>query len=347
MREVFPYVNYATAHLDFSYNFRYYSHHMSYGELVGPDPRIIHDIARPISQIELYDRQQLEQRANMLGLTLEECQQIYFGLANQLIAPTSHGRTADVLRELATQSKEAMESMWEASGNKTTKAAYTDASGAYVPEREELHRQIIRRELGRVPSRIGRPLTWFILAGATGSGKSTIRTEYQGARGGAVLTDPDEIRESLLPGAKGDPIKTHMTHNEAGEISSDLFTQALATRKPIISETTLRSIDWYNQHIPLARQAGYEVDLLYLHTQFPISFGNALTRTQRPIPLHVLLSCTQGMINVLGMAGREDIRSIGIVETAKGRGVLLKDMERHDPIRKDMQRHIRQFHHLL
>jgi predicted kinase len=316
----------------------------------GPDERGIPLLARPLGELKGYEEEDLIAKADMIGLTPADCQRFYYSLRNQLVTATPDGYSAALLREIAQRSRRIMKARWEASGQRTTKSQYSDRTGRYTEERQTIHDEIITQELSRVPVRVGKRPTWLILAGAAGSGKSTVVRELQGKYGASVLTDPDGIREELLPDAVEDPIQTQMSHDEAGDISDKLLGAALGSGRSIISETTLRDMRWIDRYFKEALMREYDVNMVYLHTQFPISFGNALLRATRPIPPDVLLSCVSGQKNLLSMGWRRSyFSSVSVIETAHGKGESLDVMRKdpNSPIKSDIQRHIRQFQGIL
>lgn len=140
--------------------------------------------------------------------------------------------------------------------------------GAWLPERDKLHRQIVDdlyKQAANVPNQ-GRAI---MLGGPAGAGKSTVLEGKLRVKPGSFLViNPDDIKEELarrnlvpeIPGYDDlSPMdRTTLVHRESVRIADMLADRAYRDRKNLIWDTTMTRSDLALYRIKRMRQSGYD-----------------------------------------------------------------------------------------
>lgn len=114
----------------------------------------------------------------------------------------------------------------------------------------------------------------IIIAGPNGAGKTTFANEFLGAQARPfAFVNADEVAHGLTVG----PVAQSATNIRAGRIMLDRIDELVEAGADFAFETTLASLT-YAHKIPLWRQRGYKVSLLYLRLP---SVAHSLARVQR------------------------------------------------------------------
>lgn len=177
-------------------------------------------------------------------------------------------------------------------------------SSDYLPERQDLHRQIVDDLLGdKVPQRddsgFVKP-TAFFMAGGTASGKSTfLRQRGDELRlppeESTIHVDPDEIKNSLPEYQElkrlGDPYAAQAVHRESGDIARLAIDQATAAGFNVVIDGTGNSSPGeFVEQLTRMDADGYAVDVTYVDVALETATDWSLDRAERdgrgvPIPL--------------------------------------------------------------
>jgi HK97 family phage portal protein len=152
--------------------------------------------------------------------------------------------------------------------NDTKNANFDKATGKYSPDRQQLHDATVDKIVGDREAPTGRPPVAVILGGGTASGKTTASRTLMGDNPNMVRLDPDEIK-THIPEYGG--LKEIDPANAAGRVhaeSSDVTKQALAAtingRYDLCYDTTTSNSDKASANIGVMKEAGYEVNALFV-----------------------------------------------------------------------------------
>jgi len=174
----------------------------------------------------------------------------------------------------------------------STKETHQDSRGQYTPERQELHRKIIKKFMWRVPCVVNRDPIAVIMGGPPGAGKSTY-LKKSGFKyinyANFFLINADDVRE-LLPEYTG--WNSSAVHEEASDITKELIAQVGANcRQDIIWDGTLSKSDKYIEMTKRLHGMGYKVYVIYIMVPKEVSIERANTRYKgsgRYVPLNVI-----------------------------------------------------------
>ncbi len=166
---------------------------------------------------------------------------------------------------------------------------FTNAAGAWNPERAGLHSEIVRKMLKGatgVPSQ-GKAI---IAGGLGGSGKSTVLGKHAGISQRDYLTiNPDDIKEEMakrgmVPEVKGlSPMEASpLVHEEASHIANLVAHQAYDRKKNVIWDITMSSPGSVRRRLSEMRKAGYhDVRAVFVHIPVETSVQRARDRHRR------------------------------------------------------------------
>lgn len=171
-----------------------------------------------------------------------------------------------------------------------TRGRWIQPGGAYTPERQALHRQIVEHFLGSgraVP--VGeRPRATF-MAGGSGAGKSTVKkaiTERGELPKHYVDIDPDGIKE-MLPEYQqlldaGERRAAMLVHEESSDIAKMVLNEAEARRFNVVIDGTGNSESGkFVGKLLKQESAGYDVDVIVVDVRTSEAVARAMQRAER------------------------------------------------------------------
>lgn len=195
-------------------------------------------------------------------------------------------------------------------------------SSDYLPERQDLHRQIVDDLLAdKVPQRddsgFVQPTAYF-MAGGTASGKSTFLRQHADELGlppeeSTVHVDPDQIKESLPEYQElkrlGDPYAAQAVHRESGDIARLAIDQATAAGFNVVIDGTGNSSPGeFVEQLTRMNENGYAVDVTYVDVALETATDWSLDRAERdgrgvPIPLvfNIHASVSRNFMDVVNL----------------------------------------------
>lgn len=173
-----------------------------------------------------------------------------------------------------------------------TKLLYTDESGQYTAERQQLHAQIVADEFKHVRCiKRGKPIAVFT-GGSPGSGKSKFLEKHADYLLSPDIfhLDADQIR-TALPDYKG--WNATVTHRETQDIVNDLL-EKLGDgncRYDFIYDGTMNKAQKYFKLIQRVKAMGYETFIIFMDVPYGIAKKRVLDRykhTGRFVPSVIL-----------------------------------------------------------
>jgi SPP1 gp7 family putative phage head morphogenesis protein len=173
---------------------------------------------------------------------------------------------------------------------------HTDEQGNYTPEREALHEQIVQKYLDaykphemvqRALDRGDMPPTLLLLAGGTGAGKTTtlgtisppmVQLGVNVAADDIKMYDLSEWAQ--LAASDYWEAGAGVLHEESSHIAKQLLNRAMAAKKDIVYDATLRNKAKAMALFDKARKQGYRLELLYVDADPEVALTRAKIRAQ-------------------------------------------------------------------
>lgn len=178
-----------------------------------------------------------------------------------------------------------------------TKTAHMK-DGAYTPERQALHADILGKFLSQDAVRNATPSegenpTFTILGGRGGSGKSWFNGKVFDPKK-AIVLDADEIKH-MLPEYEG--WNAFQVHEESGDLFDAITEKAKALGLNIVHDATMKTPGKAVALVKGFKEAGYKVAAHYMHLPRAEAAKRAVKRflgpTGRFVPPEVILGNTQ------------------------------------------------------
>jgi predicted ABC-type ATPase len=181
-----------------------------------------------------------------------------------------------------------------------TQTRYSNSKGVYNRERAEYHKEIIKelfKNYEDAKPKEGENPTFIVLGGRGGSGKSKFNgLVYDKSK--YIVLDADEIK-NFLPEYKG--YNAYEVHEE----SSDILKQALGKARKlglnVVLDGTMKSLGSTENKIKDFEQAGYNIEMYYMHLPREKATERAIGRFMgengRYVPFEVLTSMKENEAN--------------------------------------------------
>lgn len=174
-----------------------------------------------------------------------------------------------------------------------TNKKYSNGNGIYKRERAEYHKEIIKeifKNSKNAKPEKGEKPTFIVLGGRGGSGKSKFNgLVYDKSK--YIVLDADAIKE-LLPEYKG--YNAFEVHEESSDILKRALQKAQKAGLNVVLDGTMKSFNSTEKHLKSFDDAGYNIEMYYMHLPREKAAERALGRFMgdngRYVPLEVLLS---------------------------------------------------------
>ncbi len=253
----------------------------------------------------------------------------------------------DTIRDLKGISRRRMAEDRDGYEGRTTKQVHSDpVTGRYNPTRLYFHHKIVEEKLHGLKQKEHPEIVFLV--GAPGTGKTSLRNEMLGRIPRYAVTDPDSMREVVLPNfdaTRGEDV--YHTQEEVFDLATEVLDEAVRRRVDAVCETTLRNTDWVMDIMKQAKD--YRFRMVLLHTPLHECFKRAVAWRSRAASIDFLLTAVSGYDNFLTLAklgALGDNGSFKILDTdlktgqrklifdQEGNEVLLNDQERVDEIQR-------------
>jgi type VI secretion system secreted protein VgrG len=163
----------------------------------------------------------------------------------------------------------------------------TPPSDQLSPAEYSAYRERVFSTLGTAGPAQGQPVA-IILAGQPGAGKGGLRdeaTKQLASQGGAVAVDPDDCR-ALHPkyvqwAKENDKTAAARTHTDASRVADDLRDDAIAQRKNLVIDGTLKNPEKAAQLVADLKSKGYRVEVQTLAVDSQTSWKSVQDRYQQ------------------------------------------------------------------
>ena len=123
-----------------------------------------------------------------------------------------------------------------------------------------------------------------MMVGLPGSGKSTIVKNLSDTFSGSVIISPDQIREQLCNGDRGDQTK----NAEVWKLAWCKVKDAMCADKDIIFDATMVSVKSRKPMVKLCKEFGYELTAFFIRTSMKECIRRQTGRDW-PVPDHVIV----------------------------------------------------------
>lgn len=193
--------------------------------------------------------------------------------------------------EFEARQKMVADTIGEARKTLATDKTHTTADGAWLPERDKLHREIAN-ELYAKADNVPRDGKAVIAGGLGGAGKSTVLRDHAGIDQSQYLTlNPDDVKElmadrGLVPEVPDHPDLSPMEraaliHEESSRITKLLADMAYRDRRNIIWDITMSSEGGVTSRLADLDSNGYTTRGVFVDIPVEVSVERALTRYRR------------------------------------------------------------------
>lgn len=156
--------------------------------------------------------------------------------------------------------------------------------GKPTPERQPLHEMIIRDAVEKVKPTPGKKEA-IVLMGAPASGKSTIVRTLNVDQERFVVTDADNVKEKLPEYNQGVMQRARnsakLVHEESSDIVGRMRKMAIDTDRNIVIDGTGANYNKYIVQIKELQSKGYEVTLIYAHSDKKTGVERAMARAEK------------------------------------------------------------------
>lgn len=155
-----------------------------------------------------------------------------------------------------------------------------------------------------------------LMTGQSGSGKSTVRAELEGEmakHGGAIVVDADAMRWHLPyidELDSSDPNFSAQTQVDAGRLAAEIGRQAVAARRNVIIDGTLRDLESAREIALELGQKGYRTELHALAVNDQVSMVRSALRYER--------DAAAGRAARLVPQGWHDASYVAVARTVRG-----------------------------
>lgn len=175
----------------------------------------------------------------------------------------------------------------------TTDALYREKDGTYGIGREPLHEEILdnifKNSKDAKPEKGQKP-KFIMLGGRGGSGKSKFKGMVYNDKNFIVL-DADEIKKSI-PEYRG--YNAFEVHEESSHILKEAIKMAQKQGLNVVLDGTMKSHKSSKKQLDSFKDAGYDIEMYYMHLPREISTRRAIDRFMsgdkgRYVPIDILL----------------------------------------------------------
>lgn len=193
--------------------------------------------------------------------------------------------------EFEARQKMVADTIGKARKSRATEITHTTADGAWLEERDRLHREIAA-ELYAKADKVPRDGKAVIAGGLGGAGKSTVLRDHAGIDQSQYLTlNPDDVKElmaerGLIPDVPGHPDLSPMEraaliHEESSRITKLLADMAYRDRRNVIWDITMSSEGGVTSRLADLDRSGYTTRGVFVDIPVEVSVERALTRYRR------------------------------------------------------------------
>lgn len=206
---------------------------------------------------------------------------------------------------------------------------YTGKNGELIPEREQLHREIIDSYFENVTPVNGQA-TFTVMGGGPASGKSTmIKSGVATLPQNSITIDPDAIKAKLPEYNKmlalNDPGAANFVHEESSALAKRIMKIATeGNYNYTLDGTGDGTITSLTKKIKQAKAAGYSVQGLYATVPTQTAISRAVARgakTGRVVPISRITSTHKAVSQILPECA-ELFDSVKLYDTTDG-GILI------------------------
>jgi len=240
---------------------------------------------------------------------------------------------ADVLSRVGLTPEAARQKIEEVrtaiAGSTPTVAKYLRADGTWEPERDRLHEALADELVAGIPSS---DFPHVILTGGLpGSGKSSMLASglYADIKGKYVKLDSDIIKDRLAQadGLKRVGWRAQLYHEEADDVIGRVLGKAIAGRKNILFDGTMKTGGKVAAIIDGFKRAGYTTEIAFAKLPMRKAMGRALERFYRGgrfvDPAYIASHNAKGLRNVETLRVKVDRWRIWNTDVPRGASAIL------------------------